>query len=161
VRRRGKGIRMRALGARIPYHHGVSNRPIAQGVECDRGKDDRALDGALPIRTDAKECERRADDAEEHDAQHGATDTPPAPGTRMATDDAGGDHFELDPEPSIAGDLVEAYRVEKRRQPSQAPRDSEDTKRHDSGMEAPEPGCRGIGTGCVAGAARRDVSQSP
>src|SRR5690349_11210727 len=56
-------------------------------VDRDRGEDDHALQGALPLRADAEEGQRRADGAEQHDAEQRAGRRAAAAGHRGAADD--------------------------------------------------------------------------
>ncbi len=76
---------------------------------------------ALPVRADAEERQRRADGAEQHDAEQRAGDRAAAAGDRRAADDDGGDDLELEAEAGVARNLIEAHGIEHARQGPSAP----------------------------------------
>ncbi len=122
---------------------GLSRQPAAgprraQGLRGDRGHDDRALDGALPIGAHAKECQRRTDRAEQHDTQHRAGEGGASAGDRRAADDDRGNHPHLEAEPRVARDLIEARGIDDRRQAGQHPGRREHPELHPRDVEAGE-----------------------
>src|SRR5688572_6485737 len=99
----------------------VLRMPVSQPYRVDRHRhqDDESLHGTLPVRGDSEERERGAESAEQDDAQHGPCHRAAPAGNRGAADDNGGNHAHFETEAGIGRDLVEADRVQHRREPGQ------------------------------------------
>ena len=157
--------------AAAPRHRGQARAPggssarggrtFAHCVDRDRREDDRALDGALPVRVDAEERQRRADRAEQDDAEQRAGERAAPAADRGAADDDRRNHLHLEPEAGVAGNLVEADRVEHRREAGQRAGGGEHRPLDARGVEAGQPRRVGVRAGGVDRAAGRDRWRSP
>src|SRR5690349_3546893 len=118
-------------------------RRDANGIHRNRGQNDRAFDGALPIGAESQEGQRRSDDAEKQQSQHGAADSAAPARDRDAAHDRGGDHFELQAHAGVARDLVEADGVKYGGEARERAGDHEGGKGYERRIDSGE--ARGIG----------------
>ena len=139
----------------------VRHGPIAQGVERHGGKNDRALNRALPVGADAEKRQRRTDRAEQDHAEHRAGDAPAPAADRGAADDDGGDDLQLETEAGVAGNLVEADRIEQRREPGQAARQREYREGDEGGVKPGQARRFAVRAGRIDRAAGREMARAP
>ncbi len=90
-------------GSRRRDRRGMALRPRAQRVDRDRGEDDGALDRALPVRAHAEERQRRADRAEQDDAEQRAGELPRPPVIAVPPTTTAAITFSSSPRPALLG----------------------------------------------------------
>ena len=112
-----------------PDHAGSATASIARGaavvanrVDSDRRKDDAPLQRPLPVGIHAKKRQRGADRAKQYDAEQRARHIALPAAHRGAADDGRGNDLHLEADARVTGNLVEAHRVEQRREPGQRTR---------------------------------------
>ena len=112
----------------------TANR-YADALGRNRDEDDRALDGALPVRADSQECQRGTDGREQNDAEHGARDAAAAPGDGRSANHDRRNHLHLETDAGVAGNLVEPDGVEHGGESRQRSNDREHRAFHCGGVE--------------------------
>ena len=108
----------------------ASARVLERHVGGDRQQDDQPLDRLLPLRLDAEEHQRRADRAEQGDADQRADQRAAPAGDRRAADDDGGDRPAAPgPSPALGRTAVKRTAFSSAARPASAPISDERRRR--------------------------------
>src|SRR5450432_733213 len=139
----------------------ILSRARADRVDGHRHQNNYALYGSLPIGADPEKRQSRADDSEQNQTEQSAQDSPFATCDDSAADHHRGNRLQLQTQPRVAGNLVEADRIQQGRKAGEGSGNDKHGEGDQGRMNARQPGGVPIGAGGVYRAAGRQVSQGP
>src|SRR5580704_5702827 len=130
-------------------------------INHNSGQDDPALDGLLPIRVGAQECQGRPNRTHQYYAENRSQDAARASRDRSAAHYNGRDHLDLQTKAGIARNLVKPDGIQRRGEPRQRPQDCEHGKLNTRSRHARQPSRLLVGARRIDGAARWNAAKNP